>query len=166
MFNSSTQPRENAPAHKFTRSAGVLIAAAMISVALSACGSSTSSDSSTSTTEHVAQQGTESKSRPEINITGPATPSSVALSVSLPEGATTGSGGWVALGTNQGGHMGSVIATAAVQEGDDSHVTLRMTPAVSAGTYIVGLFDTRTAPTPSDRALVSEAVSIADGEAA
>jgi hypothetical protein len=137
---------------------------AVIMLSLAACGTRTSGGSSTSTTEHVAQQGAETKTKPTLTISNKTSSSSVIIeSVLLPEGGSPGVGGWVVVGRDASGKIGSVLGSAQINEGVNQNVTVHMNPPLSAGTYLVGLYAGKKTPTVGERSLIVKPFSIAAG---
>ena len=135
-----------------------------VALALAACGSTTSSEGTTTTSpEPVAQQRHESLTHPSLTVVNPASSTAVtATTAILPESSKDrGTGGWLAVGTKSGSHLGMVLGTAPIEEGKNSNVVIKLNPALAPGAYVVGLFHTHAVPTPSDTPLTTQSVTVA-----
>jgi hypothetical protein len=132
-----------------------------LTLLLAACSSNASGGGSTSTTEHIAQQGSESKSKPSLVLSNRSSSSSVVVtSVFLPEGGGPGDGGWVVVGTDDSGKIGSVLGKTQVQEGASQNITVRVNPPLPDGTYLVGLYRGKNIPRAGVRSLTLKPLSI------
>ena len=132
---------------------------AAVALTVAACGTGTTS--SPTTTEHVAQQGAESRSRPSLTISSQVSPSSIVVtSATLPEGGAPGEGGWLVVGTDDSGTIGSVLGSATIKEGTNHNVVIHVSSALPNGTYLVGLFRGSQVPTPGAQPLVMKPISL------
>lgn len=135
--------------------------ASLTAVALTVAACGTSNASSPTTTEHVAQQGTESQTKPALSISSPISPSSVVItSATLPEGGAPGEGGWLVVGTDDGGKIGSALGSTSIKEGVSRNVVVHVSPALSSGTYLVGLYRGSQVPTSRAQPLVIRSISL------
>jgi hypothetical protein len=155
MLNTSRRPSFKCWSQP---AAAALIGIVVLSFA--ACGSATGSASSTSTTEHIAQQGAESRTKPFLTISNQTSPSSVIVTTAvLPEGGGPGDGGWIIVGTDHSRKVGSVVGSAQVKEGANHNVTVHVNPALSGGTYLVGLYSGKK-PTVGERPVILKTFSV------
>lgn len=138
----------------FNRPSAVAASLAIVMLSFAACGSTAASGSSTSTTEHIAQQGAESKTKPSVTISNQTSSSSVIVTKAvLPEGGGPGDGGWIIVGTDDSGKVGSVLGSVPIKEGANHNVTVRVNPTLPGGAYLVGLYSGRK-PTVGERPVI------------
>jgi hypothetical protein len=69
----------------------------------------------------------------------------------------------VVVGTDDGGHIGSVLGATALVEGKNADVVITVNPPMSPGTYLVGLVRSTARPTANSAPMTTRTVTVSGG---